>query len=452
MRMSSIPENLRPPEHMSWKMVLAQLSPSEQQAFLDSLGDAESVVAANDWFFSARREQMAPLGDWAFWLFLAGRGAGKNYAASNWLIEQHQQQLLHHSFIVAATAGDLRRFCLEGPSGVLSLAPKWFYPEYLPSKAMLKWPNGSDTLLYSAEEPDRLRGGNHDGGWADEFASWKPEPDASWQMLLFTLRLADPKVIITTTPRPLQILRDLLDREGQDVVVTRATTYDNKENLSKVFINTVIKPFENTRLGRQELLGQVLFDVDGALWSYDLLERCRKKPIPLSEFIRIGIAVDPAVSTNEKSDETGIVAGGRCSEEHYQIIGDFSMAKASPTDWGRRVVNLYHELQADIIIAEKNQGGDLVEQNIRAVDPTVNIKLVHATRGKVVRAEPVATLYERGLVSHAVGANLTKLEDQLCTIASGKVKKSPDRADALVWLLSELALGAKMKRAGAFGR
>lgn len=433
---------------MSWKMVMHSIEQEKREEILEAFDDAELLATANDWFLTARNEQMAPIGSWFIWLLLGGRGAGKNFSGSNWLIDQHINGCAKNSFIVAATAGDLRKFCLEGDSGVLSLAPKDFYPIYKPSKTKLEWPDGSSTLLYSAETPDRLRGANHDKGWCDELASWLPQPDDAWNMLMLTMRLANPQVVVTTTPRPLPLIKELVERN--DVVMTHSTTQDNETNLSAIFMKNVVEPLMGTRLGRQEIGGELLFDVEGALWQHSQFDKLREPKWDHSRFSRIVVAVDPAVSNTKRSDSTGIVAAGIDATGRAQVLSDHTM-KGSPREWGSKAVSIYEAIDADLIVAEKNNGGDLVAENIRAVNSTVNVKLVSATRGKYVRAEPIATQYERGMVTHCSYANLSALEDELCLIAPGHMKVSPNRADAAIWALHELMI-KKTKRAGVIGR
>lgn len=429
-------------------MVIAEAKDDVKQEVLQALSDSEMVASANDWFMTARREQMAPSKDWFIWMMLGGRGAGKNFAGSNWLIDQHENGFAKNSAIVAATAGDLRKFCLEGDSGVLSLAPKHFYPKYLSSKTKLEWPNGTSTLLYSAEEPNRLRGANHDKVWCDELAAWAPSPDEAWNMLMLTMRLPNPQVVVTTTPRPLHLIKELVERN--DIALTRSTTYDNERNLSAVYMKNVIEPLAGTRLGRQEISGELLFDVEGALWTHELFDRIREPAWGRDKFKRIVVAVDPAVSNTKHSDETGIIAAGINAEGRAQVLSDHTM-KGSPNAWGSKAVAVYSMYDADLIVAEKNNGGDMVKETILSVDPTANVKLVSASRGKYVRAEPIAAQYERGKVCHSSEGLLTMLEDELCLMAPGHMKVSPNRADALVWCLHELVIKAP-RRAGVIGR
>lgn len=435
--------DLLPPPGKSWKQVLAQLPPEESDAILAELKDDEAGILLNDWFLTARREQIPPPGPWSTWLILAGRGFGKTRTGAEWLIEQHQNHMCETSAIVGATSMDIRRFCLEGESGILTIAPNHYRPLHRPSGPKLIWPDNSETLIYTAEEPERLRGPNHYKAWLDELGSWN-NLEETWDMLMFTMRIGDPQTVITTTPKPLKLLLDIM--EEPDTVVTTGSTYDNSDNLSPKFLARIRKKYEGTRLGRQEINAEILMDVEGALWSHKILDENRVKNIP--ELARVGVGVDPAISTEEKSNLTGIIVAGVDFDGHGYVFGDHSL-NGAPLQWGRKVVSAFETSRADIVVAEKNQGGDLVESNIKTVDRRVPVKLIHASRGKVTRAEPVSSLYEQNRISH-VGV-LSDLEDQMCQFVPGKLKKSPDRTDALVHIITELMLGPDV-HAGTWGR
>ncbi len=437
-----VAKDLLPPPHKSWNSVIATLDPGDQEKIIGLLSDDQTVAASTDWFLQARREQMPPDWDWTVWLMMAGRGFGKNWGGSHWLINSHIAGEAKNSGIVAATASDLRRYCLEGPSGILSLAPPWFRPDYQPSKSKLVWPDKAETLLFTSEKPDRLRGPNLDKVLCDELAAWK-YLDETWQMLQLCLRHGDmPQAVVTTTPRPKLVLRELLKREGKDVAVTRGSTYDNAANLPERFLKEIIEQYKGTRLERQEIYGDLLDEFEGALWSYNILDRTRVNEHPILH--RIGVGVDPAISSEEGSDLTGIVAAGLGPAipggigKHGYVLSDHTL-RASPENWARKAITVYHTLQADIIVAEANQGGEMVEATIKAVDDTVNVKLVHASRAKVTRAEPIAAYYEQNRVHHV--GTIPELEDQMCLFLPGERKKSPDRVDALVWVLTELMGG-----------
>lgn len=397
-----------------------------------------------DWDFWARRNQLAPPGDWTFWQVLAGRGFGKTRTGAEWTIKKAFDNPGFHIAIVGATARDTRSVMLsadtassEGASGIMAISPPWFKPIYEPSNRLLKWPNGTRATLYSAEEPKRLRGPQHHCGWVDEIAAWAGEQEA-WTQFLFGLRLgAKPQACITTTPRPIKLVTDLL--KDPACVTTRGRTYDNLANLSPVFIDTIIKPYEGTRLGRQELEGEVLTDVEGALWTRLRLDNNRVRVAP--DMQRIVIGVDPAGTHRPTSDETGIVVAGMGVDGHGYTFGDLSCV-LSPAGWGRRVVNAYWAVGANVVVAEGNYGGEMVAEVIRAIDDRVPVIIVHASRGgKYVRAEPVAAMDEQGR-DHHVGM-FEALEDQMCNFSPKNFSGSPDRMDAKVWAYTEMFFGER---------
>lgn len=318
-----------------------------------------------------------------------------------------------------------------GDSAVLKVSPSWARPIYQPSKRRVIWPNGAIAHCYGADEPSLLRGPEHDIAWADELAAWR-YPEA-WDNLMFGLRRGPrPHVVVTTTPKPRKLIRDLLGREGRDVVVSRASTYANKDNLAEAFYRWIVSQYEGTRLGRQEIAGELLEDVPGALWKRTTLELL-KRPMP-SVLARVVVAVDPAVSAGDESDETGIVVAGIGLETppHLHVLADLS-GRYDPSEWPQIVCRAYRDWRADRVVAEVNQGGDMVERVIRVVDPQISYRSVHATRGKIVRAEPVAALYEKGQAHHC-GSGLELLEDQMCSFTGGPKKEGDlwDRMDALV--------------------
>jgi phage terminase large subunit-like protein len=297
---------------------LAQLPPAEQQTFLSSLTDSECERFLYDWrHFLARPNQLAPPGDWRTWLILAGRGFGKSRSGAEWTREQVETKKCRRLALVGRTASDVRDVMVEGESGILAISPPWFRPKYEPSKRRLTWPNGAIATTYSADEPDVLRGPQHDGAWADELASWK-YPDA-WDQLQFGLRLGDdPRVCVTTTPKPNKLMRELI--ASTTTAITRGSTYDNRANLAKAFFSQIIAKFEGTRLGRQELLAQVLEDVEGALWTHSLLELTRVKEPPAMK--RIVIAVDPSIAEDGTGDACGLISAGRGQDDHGYTLED----------------------------------------------------------------------------------------------------------------------------------
>lgn len=388
----------------------------------------------------ARPNQRPPAGDWRTLLILAGRGFGKTRTGAEWvrdLVENHGSRRVA---LVAPTAADARDVMIEGESGILAVSPGWDRPRYEPSKRRLTWPNGAIATFYSADEPERLRGPQHDAAWCDELASWR-HPEA-WDMLMFGLRLgADPRVVVTTTPRPTRLLRSLV--EDPAVAVTRGTTYENRANLAPGFLDQIVRKYEGTLLGRQEIAAEILDDLPGVLWSRRLIEAARVRTVP--PLARVVVAIDPAGTSGPDADETGIIVAGRDSAGHAWVLADLS-GRYRPTEWARTAVAAYHAHHADRIVAEVNNGGEMVEAILRVIDANLPFAPVHAARGKVTRAEPVAALYEQGRVHH-LGA-FPQLEDQMCGLIRGGYDggggpgraRSPDRVDALVWALTDLVL------------
>lgn len=365
----------------------------------DLLGEA---IADNSWLATARPNQLPPPGDdWFIWVLLAGRGFGKTRSLSEFAIDHVVRGVARRIALVAATAADCRDVLVEGPSGILACSPDWNRPIYEPSKRRLTWPCGAIATTFSADEPERLRGPQHDLAAVDELGSWR-RPEA-WDNLMFGLRLGDhPRCAVATTPRPTRLIRDLLAREGGDVVVTRGTSFENRDNLAPEFFSQITKKYEGTRLGRQELLGELLTDTPGALWSHAMIEEARRDHAPT--FRRIVVALDP--SGTQEGDETGIIAVGLAEDDHAYVLTDAS-GQYAPPEWAKTAIAIYYRLHADRMVAEVNYGGGMVEATIRAIDPNVSYTSVTASRGKVARAEPVAAFYDArqgassGLISRA---------------------------------------------------
>lgn len=349
--------------------------------------------------------------------------------------------------LVGRSAGDVREVMVEGPSGILAVCPPWNRPHYEPSKRRLTWPNGAVASTYSADEPDLLRGPEHDTAWADEFASWQYVEDA-WDNLQFGLRLrtqlgGEPKQIVSTTPRPLKSLKAM--RDSAQTVTVRGSTFDNAANLAAAALRKFRDKYEGTRIGRQELEGEILEDTPGALWKRTQIDRDRLTLKQFRERIagglsltRVVVGVDPSVTSNEDSDECGIVTAALGSDGHGYVLDDRSKV-ASPDEWAREAVAALKDTRwpGDRIIGEVNNGGDLVEATVRTVDKAVPYKPVRASRGKAKRAEPVAALAEQGKVHHV--GSFAQMEDQMCTWTPDVGDDwSPDRMDAMVWALSEL--------------
>lgn len=420
--------------------MLASLPSSEREAAIRSLSDEQATQVCFDWAgFWARKNQVPPAGDWTHWLVLAGRGFGKTRTGAETVRKWASKPLPGPIHLIAPTAADIRKVMIEGPTGgLLSCYPPDDRPNYEPSKGhLLTWPNGNVGYCFSADEPERLRGPQCCRFWADELASWRFGEDA-WDNLQFGFRIGDElRGIITTTPKPIDLLRSII--KDSATVVTRGSTYDNRGNLSPQFFESVIKKYEGTRLGRQELNAEILDDVPGALWTAEIIDKLR---IKLSEVrwdlvARIVVAIDPAVTAGEDSDETGIVVAGITISGHVVVFDDLT-CKESPMGWARVAINAYRKYRADRIVGEVNNGGDLVAANMFAVDPNIPFRSVRASRGKAVRAEPVAALYEQGRVHHV--GYFERMEGQMCSYVPGANMKSPDRMDALVWAITELVI------------
>lgn len=405
------------------------------EAVYAALTPGQRALLKYQWECWARPEQLAPLSlpngkPWLYWLLLAGRGFGKTRSVAEWARQKSKYLPGSHGAIISPTAADARDVMVKALLGCSAPDEKC---EYEPSKRRIVWGNGSTATLYSAEEPDRLRGPQHHWAVADELAAWQYADDV-WDMLMMTMRLGDsPQVAISTTPRPIDIIRRILKDSG--TVITRGSTFDNAANLSAVFIEAVKSRYEGTRLGRQELFAEVLDDVEGALWTHAMIESCRVKEHPPLQ--RIVVAVDPAGSAKKTADETGIVVAGIAGDHGY-VLEDLS-DRYSPADMAKVAIRAFYEWKADRIVAEDNFGGKIIEDLIHLTDPSVPYQAVHASRGKIVRAEPVAALYEKGRVHH-VGMH-AKLEDELCTYTPLE-PKSPGRMDAVVWALTNLMIGA----------
>jgi phage terminase large subunit-like protein len=390
----------------------------------------------HDWTWWRRPEQAPPAGDWRVWLTMAGRGYGKTRMGAEWVRARAENDGNLHIALVGATLGEVRSIMVEGRSGLLAIAPDGKRPDFEPSLRKLRWPNGAEATLYSAAEPDSLRGPEHHIAWCDEIAKWHDAVDA-WNNLSLTMRAGNmPQIVATTTPRAVPLLRRLITEKG--VVVTKGAMAENKSQLPRTWRSAMHGLFGGTHLGRQELDGDLIEDAAGALWSRALIEGCRVAAAP--EMKRIVIGVDPPASVG--GDACGIVVVGRGVDDKAYVLADCSVTGHSPEAWARAVAVAALVWNADRVVAEGNNGGNMVESTLRAADIFMPIRRVHASHGKYARAEPVSTLYEAGKAHH-VGA-FPALEDELCgMIAGGYVGpgRSPDRADALVWACTELMLG-----------
>lgn len=429
---------------LSRAQVIAQLPEKERRKFYAALSDDEVRLLQWEWrHFWARPKQLMPaLGGWDTWFVMSGRGFGKTRSGA----EAIRELVMVHGYrrigLIARTAADVRDVMVEGESGLLSVFPPWFRPRYQPSIRRVTFPNGAIATTYSGDNPDQLRGPQHDALWCDELAAWRYED--SWDQAQFGLRLGlQPVTIVTTTPRPTALIRKLADpalaapvpMPGKRVVLTVGSTYENSQNLAPSALQKFRDKYEGTRLGRQELAAELLMDTPGALWRLALIEHSRRRSHPA--LVRIVVAIDPPGSHGTEAAEAGIVVAGLGADGHGYVLDDVSI-NGTPAEWARAAINAYHQYEADRMIGEVNNGGDMVEYTVQATveshEDRVAFKQVRASRGKAARAEPVSALYEQGRVHH-VGA-FPELEDQMTTWVPGD--KSPDRLDALVWAMTEL--------------
>ena len=410
------------------------LPEQERQKTLKSLTNKEAESLLYDWEFWARPKQLPPDWDWYIWLLLSGRGGGKTRAGAE-LINKWAREGFSPIALVGQTKADVRDTMVEvGDSAILNISPPWFMPEYEPSKRRLIWPNGVLGIIYSGDEPEQLRGPQHQKAWVDELAKFK-YPKDSWDNLMFGLRIGNhPQAVVTTTPKPIKVIKDLIADER--TAVTRGHTLENKDNLAPDFLRYILRKYEGTRLGRQELAGEILDDNPDALWERAKIDELRVRKYP--ELKRIVVAIDPQGTDSDTSSSTGIVVAGVAQVADRQeafVLADLTLS-GTPEKWATAAVSGYYNFKADRIVGEVNFGGDMVESIIRIIDKSVSFKKVHASRGKAIRAEPVSALYEQGRVHH-VGF-FSELEDQMCEWVPGD--KSPDRLDALVWAITELML------------
>ena len=421
--------------------ILAALPEQERTAILKHYSQDELNLLQYDWDFWARPKQMIPAGKWSTWLISAGRGFGKTRTGAETIARWQNPSKQTYSAstikgygrfaLVGQTVTDIRDTMLFGESGLINIAPPYNKPVYIASRKVVEWPNGAVAHLYSGDEPDQLRGPQQHKAWVDELVKFKYAED-TWDMLQFGLRLGDnPQTIVTTTPKPTPTIKQLV--VDPDVVVTTGSSYENMSNLSDAFIKAIIKKYEGTRLGRQEIYAEILGDVEGALWNTTNIEQNRVDFAP--SLAKVVISVDPAVTSTETSDAAGIVACGIDSYKHGYVLEDATI-KDTPAAWAKKAIELYHKYKADYVLAEINNGGDLIETVINFIDPRVPVRTVYASRNKYTRATPVATLYEKNVVHH-VGV-FPKLEEELTEWEPGN--PSPNRLDAVVWGFTDLLL------------
>lgn len=429
-------------ERRQWMLGMREVL---SNALLQDLSGEEAAKLARHWPFWARPEQLAPEGNWRVWLICAGRGFGKTRTGAEWV-----RQIAHHLpdariALVASSLAEARAVMVEGESGLLACCrTDRLKAEFEPSRRLVQWANGAAAMLYSAAEPESLRGPQHSHAWCDEIAKWDNASGRAidaWDNLEMGLRLGDqPQALATTTPRAVPLMRRLM--ADDQVAITRGRTQDNTAHLPAHYLAAMARQYGKSALGRQELDGELLTDIEGALWNRSMIETSRIA-MAAAPLVRVVVAVDPPASA--RGDECGIVVAGRDAAGTAYILADTSVARPSPERWARAVATTALEWSADRVVAEANQGGDMVANVLRAADCVMPIKLVHATRGKTVRAEPVAALYEAGRVRHV--GQFAQLEDQLCGLMTGGdytgPGRSPDRADALIWALTELMLGQR---------
>ncbi|MEO1976694.1 MULTISPECIES: DNA-packaging protein [Salipiger] len=427
---------------------LASAGAAARDGFLNELTEGECLALPFLFEFWAMEHQLPPGGDWRSWVIMGGRGAGKTRAGAEWVRASVEGALplspgrCRRVALVGETMDQVREVMVFGESGIVNCSPPDRRPVWQATRRCLVWPNGAEAMVFSAHDPEGLRGPQFDAAWVDELAKWKRARE-TWDMLQFALRLGDhPQVCVTTTPRNVGILKELLELDS--TVVTRAKTEANRANLAESFLEEVRARYGNSRLARQELDGVLVTDVDGALWSHDVLEAAQRQPVPES-FDRIVVAVDPPAGEGRASDACGIVVVGVVCEGPPQawrawVLEDATVQGVSPTGWAEAAASAYDRWQADRVVAEVNQGGAMVETVLRQVAPQVPLRKVTATRGKAARAEPVAALYEQGRVGHA--GVFAALEEQmgLMTVQGFQGQGSPDRVDALVWALTELVV------------
>lgn len=436
-------------KQLSKAQILALCPEEERLSFLKGLTPDEVRYLGHDWNFWGRPDQHFPAGDWFVWMILSGRGWGKTRTA----VENISQMLRGPSPLVAPKGApsvmsiiadnpfDMRQYTIEGPSGFLNVGPPEYRPVYHSSLKTLTWPNGAKALCFSAEDPESTRGASGSFFWWDELAKSRYAKEG-WTNMLFGMREGNPRGIVTTTPRPTELIKDLEKRKS--TFVTRGSTWDNKDNLSQVFYDEVITPLEGTRLGRQEIDGETLHDIPGALWTQEMIADSWIDEADLpKEFLRSVIAIDP--SGTKGDEDSGDEIGINCASRSYDgicYIREDATCKLPPKQWAERARDKYRQHKASLIIAEKNFGGAMVESTLRSVDSNLPYKEVVASRSKVARAEPVAALFEQGKVKMVRG--MKRLEDQMCSMTTRGYEGtgSPDRLDAMVWAVTELMLGS----------
>jgi len=413
---------------------LARAAKGKRDRFINSLPPEKLLALKYNWKCWARPKQLPPSGDWFGWLILSGRGFGKTRTGAEWILDR-----VRHGYkkiaLVGETSADVRDTMVElGESSIMQIAAPWERPTYQPSKRRLTFPNGATATTFSGDEPDQLRGPAHDTAWVDELAKFRYAQE-TWDNLELGLREGPhPQVFISTTPRPIKIIKEMV--ADSSIVVTCGSSYENSTNLAPKFFERIRSKYEGTRLGKQELYGEILDDFPGALWTQNMIDAYRVKQAP--SLVRVVVGVDPAVTAKKDSDETGIVVAGKDAIGHCYVLADNSL-RGSPLEWGTAAIAGYMNHSADRVIGEVNNGGDLIEMNLRNIDPSVSYTSVHASRGKYIRAEPIAALYEQGIVHHV--GQFPEMEDQMCSFCPETAGDAhDDRMDALVYAITELGI------------
>ena len=406
------------------------------RAYQKLIEEPEATDLKYAWPLHARDSQLPPEGDWDTWLILAGRGFGKTRTGAEWVRAQVEDRHATRIALVARTLPEAQSIMIEGESGIINISSPWDKPTYEPSKRKLTWPSGAHALVFSSHEPDQLRGPQFDAAWCDELASWEYAQE-TWDNLSFALRLGRrPRAVVTTTPKPIELIRSLPNRPG--VHVTRGSTFDNKDNLAPAFFNGIIDQYDGTRLGQQEIHAELIDEDEDALWKREWIEKARLGSYP--PISRIVVSIDPAMTARPTSSETGIVVvGADMRRDQAYVLADES-GRLTPNNMALRVAHLFDKFKATQIVVEANAGGEMVASTIKnAIERTLPIKTIQARRGKYIRAEPVAALYEQGRVHHV--GRFPALEDQMCTWTPDiGPSYSPDRADALVHAVTDLIL------------
>ena len=409
---------------------------STVRTYLRDLPEPEAARLTYNWHLHARDSQLPPPGDWDTWMILAGRGFGKTRTGAEWVRAQVEDGAARRIALVARTLDEAQSVMIEGESGIVNISPPWDKPTYEPSKRKLTWRSGAHALVFSSHEPDQLRGPQFDAAWCDELASWE-YPAQTWDNLTFALRLGRrPRSVVTTTPKSIELVHSLPNRPG--VQVTRGATYENQDNLPPAYFNQLIEQYDGTRIGQQEIYAELIDEDEDAIWKREWIEKARLSSHP--PVARIVVAIDPAMSTKPNSSETGIVVvGADMRRKHAYVLADES-GRLTPNSWALRAAHLFDKFNATRIVAEDNVGGDMVKSTLKnAVERTLPYKGIKARRGKYIRAEPVAALYEQGRVHHI--GRFPDLEDQMCTWTPDLgPSNSPDRADALVHAITELII------------